>query len=414
MASRPGALTEWSPLGSFKYLLVAPFVMSSMHSYVTAEDEEKDLWRLMIVALLLWRIIHSQIWISVSRQRTVVGRRKIVDKHIIEFEQVDRVIFNTLHMYLANMKLPGFSRLPLRRLDGAILVALLHAGPVEALHHHFLYSRYHSHHHSSIATEPITCTTVVHPFAEHIVYILLISRPMVTASLCGIMSVAPVMVYMTYVDFMNNMGHCNFEFFPKHLFHLFPSLKFLCYTPSFHSFHHTQIRTNYSLFMPMYDYIYGTTNKWSESLYERSFEREEESPDVIHLTHLTTLDSIYQMRLGFPSFSSHPLWSRSPWYLTFFMWPFTLLFSFVPTSAFSSRTFVFESNRIRNLTIHSRYLLPKFTFHNLHLSNKYCNINIRRQYKSQRHRESINNIIEAAILEADEKGVRVMSLGLLN
>ncbi|CAA7021933.1 unnamed protein product [Microthlaspi erraticum] len=39
---------------------------------------------------------------------------------------------------------------------------------------------------------------------------------------------------------------------------------------------------------------------------------------------------------------------------------------------------------------------------------------MRRQYKSQRHRETINNIIEAAILEADEKGVRVMSLGLMN
>ncbi|KAL1202321.1 Protein CER1-like 1 [Cardamine amara subsp. amara] len=39
---------------------------------------------------------------------------------------------------------------------------------------------------------------------------------------------------------------------------------------------------------------------------------------------------------------------------------------------------------------------------------------MRRQYKSQRHHTSINNIIEAAILEADEKGVRVMSLGLMN
>jgi aldehyde decarbonylase len=45
------------------------------------------------------------------------------------------------------------------------MTALLHAGPVEflyywfhrALHHHFLYSRYHSHHHASIVTEPITC-----------------------------------------------------------------------------------------------------------------------------------------------------------------------------------------------------------------------------------------------------------------
>jgi len=37
-----------------------------------------------------------------------------------------------------------------------------------------------------------------------------------------------------------------------------------------------------------------------------------------------------------------------------------------------------------------------------------------RQYKLQRYHESINKIIDAAILEADEQGVRVMSLGLMN
>ncbi|CAH8250746.1 unnamed protein product [Arabidopsis lyrata] len=364
MALRPGALTEWpwSPLGSFKYLLVAPLVMASMHSYVTAAvDEEKDLSRLMIVVLMLWRIVHSQIWISVSRQRTAKGTNKIVYKPI-EFEQVDRertwddqIIFNTLLMYLANIKLPGASHLPPWRLDGAILMALLHAGvplllvpqssppPFPLL---------------SLPFSPPFLHSVVHPFAEHIAYSLLFAIPMVTASLCGILSIVSIIAYITYIDFMNNMGHCNFELFPKRLFHLFPPLKFLCYTPSFHSLHHTQFRTNYSLFMPIYDYIYGTTDNLTESLYERSLEREEESPDIIHLTHLTTHDSIYQMRLGFPSLSSCPLWSRSPWYLTCFMWPFTLLCSFVLTSALSSRTFVFERNRLRDLTLHS-HLLPK-------------------------------------------------------
>jgi len=92
-----------------------------------------------------------------------------VDKPI-EFEQVDReqswddqIIFNTLFMYLVNNKLPGCSRIPPKPPSCASF--LLHAVPVEflyywfhrSLHHHFLYSRYHSHHHSSIVTEPITC-----------------------------------------------------------------------------------------------------------------------------------------------------------------------------------------------------------------------------------------------------------------
>ena len=36
------------------------------------------------------------------------------------------------------------------------------------------------------------------------------------------------------------------------------------------------------------------------------------------------------------------------------------------------------------------------------------------QYKSQKQKESINKMIETAILEAEKKGVRVMSLGILN
>uniref|UniRef100_A0A0D3B5G5 Very-long-chain aldehyde decarbonylase CER1-like C-terminal domain-containing protein n=1 Tax=Brassica oleracea var. oleracea TaxID=109376 RepID=A0A0D3B5G5_BRAOL len=137
--------------------------------------------------------------------------------------------------------------------------------------------------------------------------------------------------------------------------------------------------------MPMYDYIYGTNDKCSDSLYESLLEQEEEKPEAIHLTHLTSLDSIYHLRLGFASFSSHPLSSR--FYLVL-MKPITLIISFVLTS-FSSRTFVFERNRFGDLTLHS-HLLPKFSSH----------------YKSQQQKESINKLIETAILEAEKKDVR--------
>ncbi|AQK55501.1 Protein ECERIFERUM 1 [Zea mays] len=55
-----------------------------------------------------------------------------------------------------------------------------------------------------------------------------------------------------------SLGHCNFELVPRLLFDVFPPLKYLMYTPSFHSLHHTQFRSNYSLFMPLYDHLYGT------------------------------------------------------------------------------------------------------------------------------------------------------------
>ncbi|KAJ0259619.1 hypothetical protein HA466_0059440 [Hirschfeldia incana] len=403
MASRPGLLTDWpwTPLGSFKYLVLAPLVIDSIYSYATIQDHEK----LLVMALMVWRIVHSQVWISFSRYKTAKGTKRIVDKSI-EFDQVDRertwddqIIFNTLIAYLTKVYMIGTDTLPFWRFDGLVLVALLHAGPVEfiyywfhrALHHHFLYSRYHSHHHSSIVSEPIT--SVVHPFAEHIAYTLILLIPLITTLLCGTISAASIALYITYIDFMNNLGHCNFELIPRSFFSLFPPLKFLCYTPSFHSLHHTQFRTNYSLFMPMYDYIYGTNDKCSNSLYEASLDQEEEKPDAIYLTHLTSLDSIYHLRLGVASLSSNPLSSRC--YLLL-MRPFTLMLSFILTFL-SFRTFAFERNRFRDLTLHS-HLVPKFASH----------------YKSQQQKESINKMIETAILEAGKKGVRVMSLGLLN
>ncbi|CAF1868320.1 unnamed protein product [Brassica oleracea] len=396
MASRPGLLTDWpwTPLGSFKYLVLAPLVIDSIYSYAIIRDHEK----LLVMALMVWRIVHSQVWISFSRYQTAKGTKRIVDKSI-EFDQVDRertwddqIIFNTLIAYLTKVYMIGTDHtLPFWRLDGLVLVALLHAGPVEfiyywfhrALHHHFLYSRYHSHHHSSIVSEPIT--SVVHPFAEHIAYTLILLTPLITTLVCGTISVVSIALYITYVDFMNNLGHCNFELIPKSFFSLFPPLKFLCYTPSFHSLHHTQFRTNYSLFMPMYDYIYGTNDKCSDSLYETSLGQDEEKPDAIYLTHLTSLDSIYHLRLGFASLSSHPLSSRC--YL-FLMRPFTIILSFI-LSFLSFRSFAFERNRFRDLTLHS-HLVPKFSSH----------------FKSQQQKESINKMIETAILEAEKKGVR--------
>ncbi|XP_047336079.1 very-long-chain aldehyde decarbonylase GL1-5-like [Impatiens glandulifera] len=72
---------------------------------------------------------------------------------------------------------------------------------------------------------------VVHPFAEHIAYYMLFGIPLSTCSLTGTASIASVAGYLIFIDFMNNMGHCNFELIPKWFFSLFPPLKYLIYTP---------------------------------------------------------------------------------------------------------------------------------------------------------------------------------------
>ncbi|KAG9157914.1 hypothetical protein Leryth_000090 [Lithospermum erythrorhizon] len=408
MATKPGILTDWpwTPLGNFKYVVLAPWAIHSTYSFIMAKDSsERDLGNFLIFPFLLLRIVHDQIWISFSRYRTAKGQTRIVDKSI-EFDQVDRernwddqIIFNGILFYLGIKFLKNAHKLPIWRTDGVVMTALIHAGPVEflyywlhrALHHHFLYSRYHSHHHSSIVTEPIT--SVVHPFAEHISYFGLFAIPLLTTIFAGKASIISTAGYISFVDIMNNMGHCNFEFVPTWLFSVFPPLKYLMYTPSFHSLHHTQFRTNYSLFMPFYDYIYNTMDVSTDKLHENSLKREAESADVVHLSHLTTIESIYHNRLGFASIASNPQ-GCSKWYI-WLMWPLTIASVFV-TWLYGS-TFVYERNVFNNLKLQT-WAIPKYSI----------------QYLMQWQRESINNLIEEAILEAQDKGTKVVSLGLLN
>ncbi|XP_031737723.1 very-long-chain aldehyde decarbonylase CER1 isoform X3 [Cucumis sativus] len=404
MASTPGILTDWpwKPLGSFKYVILAPWVVHSIYQYVVKDETERDVSCLVIFPFLLWRIIHNQIWISLSRYRTAKGNARILDKGI-EFDQVDRegnwddqILLTGLLLYVVSYVMEEASKLPLWRTDGMIIIFLLHIGPVEflyywlhrALHHHYLYSRYHSHHHSSIVTQPIT--SVIHPFVEELAYFVLFAIPIMTAVFSGTMSVAAYVVYITYIDFMNNMGHCNFEFIPNRFFTLFPPLKFLIYTPSFHSLHHTQFRTNYSLFMPFYDYVYATFDKSSDTLYKESLKKQEDVVDVVHLTHLTSPQSIYHLRLGFASLASRP--HTSTWYL-WLLYPITLV-SMLLTWIYG-RTFIVERNQTDELNMQT-WTIPKYQF----------------QFLIQW--QPINKLIEEAIINADQKGCKVLTLGLLN
>lgn len=73
---------------------------------------------------------------------------------------------------------------------------------------------------------------IVHPFAEHVVYALLFAIPLLVTVLTCTASLTSLSSYVLYVDFMNNLGHCNFELLPKSFFSYIPPLKYLIYTPS--------------------------------------------------------------------------------------------------------------------------------------------------------------------------------------
>ncbi|KAG4191673.1 hypothetical protein ERO13_A07G109900v2, partial [Gossypium hirsutum] len=402
------------------YALVVPGAIYSTYSFIRCKDENERNWFMFLVLpFLVFRLIHYQLWISYSRYRTAKGNNRILDKSI-DFDQVDRerswglaigpmmegiFLFKGLclpvmrrtrkvyeirkHFNQRRYDLEVHKRLlkdqfnmPFFKADGTLIILLLHWGPAEflyywlhrALHHHYLYARYHSHHHSSIVTEPNT--SFVHPMAEVLAYYGLLLIPTLLSVYIGKANIVGVFIYVTVIDFLNNMGHCNFEFIPKWFYTIFPPLKYIIYTPSFHSLHHTQFRTNYTLFCPLYDYVYGTA----------------ESPDVVHLSHLTTPDSIYHLPLGFPSLSSKPQVSK--WYLLF-MWPVTvwsMLLTWVVGHAFIS-----ERNAFKKLKLQA-WVVPKYNM----------------QYSSKWQRETISKLIGQAIRDADKKGAKVLSLGLLN
>lgn len=408
MASKPGVFTEWpwQRLGSFKHLVLAPWIVHSVHAYVTRDKEERDLSLLMILPVLLLKTIHTQLWISIARFQQAKGKHQIVNKGL-EFEQVDRemnwddsVILTGIILYLSNSYVPGASHIPWWNAKGVMVAALVHMGPVEflyywlhrALHHHFLYSRYHSHHHASIVTEPIT--SVIHPFIEELVYFVLFSLPFFAMAFTRTLSMTSAVGYLLFIDVMNYMGHCNFEVVPKWVFERFPLLKYLMYTSSYHLLHHTQFRTNYTLFMPIYDYIYGTMDKSTNELYEKSLNPIDriEEPQVVHLTHLTTLQSIYHVPFGFSTTASRPFSSN---YYTWILWPLTyaaMLLTWICGSAL-----VLEKNKLGKVKMQT-WMIPRYSF----------------QYNLSREKDEINNLIEHAILEAERRGIKILSLGLLN
>ncbi|KAM7474328.1 hypothetical protein LguiB_021571 [Lonicera macranthoides] len=109
--------------------------------------------------------------------------------------------------------------------------------------------------------------------------------------------------------------------------------------------------------MPIYDYIYGTMDKSADKLHEDSLKKQEELPDVVHLTHMTTPDSIYQLRIGFASFASEP--HTSKWYI-WLMWPMTRWFMIM--TCLCGRTFTTERNAFKKLNLQS-WAIPRYSIH---------------------------------------------------
>lgn len=108
--------------------------------------------------------------------------------------------------------------------------------------------------------------------------------------------------------------------------------------------------------MPFYDYVYGTMDNLTDKLHESSLKKQEDEPEVVHLTHLTTLESIYHLRIVFASFSAKPYVTK--WFM-WLMWPVTMLS--MSLTRIYGRTSVIERNKFQDIKMQT-LAIPKYSF----------------------------------------------------
>lgn len=123
------------------------------------------------------------------------------------------------------------------------------------LHTNNIYHLLHYYHHLSYHTIP--STGLVQHSIEHLIYTMIFAPAILIPyiyfqkqhwiSIC---------FYFLLHDLCNAIGHSNISY-PSSYYQSF--MKYLFYSPAFHNvIHHTTFKYNYSLFMPIWDYLFNT------------------------------------------------------------------------------------------------------------------------------------------------------------
>lgn len=256
------------------------------------------------------------------------------------------------------------------------------------LHESFFFKRSHGHHHASIITDAISGS--VQPFAESLGYVAIFALAFVAPALLGCFSYELILIHAVFFDVMNCIGHCNTELVPRWL-HWGP-LKYLLYTTTFHSFHHTTFKFNYCLFCPFWDHFFGTVHPGTEEAYDRVMTQAARPLDVVFLVHGYDVLSSLRLPCVSPFLASQEQQLRL-WTLP--LYPF--LIPVIIFSRFLLDTIVLQRYEYRGTQCAS-WCLP-LTAHWFFFPSQY---------------QGVAKLIERAVLSADDAGVRYIGLGQLN
>ncbi|XP_022730208.1 protein ECERIFERUM 3-like isoform X2 [Durio zibethinus] len=402
----PLSAWPWENLGIFKYLLYGPLAAKVLYSWIY-EDAIKDIWCLHILLLCALRGLVHQLWSSYNNMLFLARNRRIKQQGV-DFKQIDKewdwdnfIILQALLASMACLIFPSLDGLPLWNPKGFFTLLLLHLTISEPLfysahrffHESYLFTHYHSLHHSSSVPHPFTAGHAT--FLEHLILCIVIGIPMTGSVLMGYGSTSMIYGYVLAFDFLRCLGHSNVEVVPHEIFNKLPFLRYFLYTPTYHSLHRTEMGTNFCLFMPLFDAIGKTLNANSWQQHKKissDSEKKGRVPDFVFLAHVVDVTSAMHVPFVFRSFASIPFSTRI---FLVPMWPGTFIVMLMMWAR--SKTFLLTFYNLRG-RLHQTWVVPRFGF----------------QYFLPFATEGINKRIEEGILRADRMGVKVISLAALN
>lgn len=273
------------------------------------------------------------------------------------------------------------------------------------LHVSFFYKNFHSYHHKSINTEPTT--GVSFEFAERFSYTLLFAVSPICVSLVGCNSLVTFFAYFIWFDVMNEGGHINFEILPD-WFHNSP-LRWIFYSPTFHSIHHTKFKKNFTLFMPWCDILFGTAiyKETSPQPLLPTHSKTENKIDFVLLVHAGYMTSVLYSLAIYPTFA--PLmklthkYQHQPW--MYFLYPYLLMMS---------TYWGYFNKGFHNEEVFDFSLNKKDTSYKSAIGSTWIVRNLGAHYLMKSYKKIITKRIENAILEAQNQGIKVVGLGNFN
>ncbi|KAL5842224.1 hypothetical protein ACOSQ3_012827 [Xanthoceras sorbifolium] len=406
VVAAPLSAWPWENLGFYKYLLYGPLLGKFVYSRIQ-EDTPDETWCLYILIISILRGIIHLLWISFSNMLFLNRNRQIIQKGV-DFKQIDRewdwdnfILLQALMASMVYYIFPCFENLPLWNTKGFVAILILHVTVTEPLyyflhrhfHNHFLFTHYHSLHHSSPVPQVTTAGNAT--FLEQLVFSTVTAVPILGASMMGYGSTSMIFAYVLVFDFLRCLGHCNVEIIPHKLFETLSFLRYLIYTPTYHSLHHTEMDTNFCLFMPLFDALGQTLNSKSWQQHEKitsASGNKGRVPDFVFLAHVVDVTSSMHAPFAFRSMASLPFTTRL---FMLPLWPFA--FAIMLMMWAWSKTFLFSFYYLQG-RLHQTWVVPRHGF----------------QYFLPFARDGINKQIEDAILRADRIGVKVISLAALN